>query len=463
MLSKNKPEISLKRAFIKRFFWGALIAWLIVALASYNSTRHEIDELYDGEMAQIARVLLGIYSSQLINQQQGTQITSSPFEGGDDYENKLVFQIWDENGRLLMRSANAPLEPLAAEVGIFQTRDVYGNEVRTLSIEDPGGHLIVHVGQNIEIRRENATEILETLIYIMLLAFPVFLWLIHKGVNQGTRFLNDLSEKIARRTEDDLSPIETDDVPLEIRGIVDALNKLMSKVNAMLGRERQFISDASHELRTPLAGIKAHAQLALKDKGHEQIALNRIVEGVDRTTRLANQLLTLSSIDAMNGLEKPAEVDLRQLIERVIEDLHTEIDEKSIQITTQFDTEKQLLGNEDLLYTLLRNLIENAVRYSSPESEVKVLYQWNKQALSVSIIDQGPGIPADQLDRVFDRFYRDINAEGNGSGLGLAIARQIASLHGAKIALALTETGQGLSVTVNFDSKQLNPAGAWKI
>jgi K+-sensing histidine kinase KdpD len=103
------------------------------------------------------------------------------------------------------------------------------------------------------------------------------------------------------------------------------------------------------------------------------------------------------------------------------------------------------------------------VRYSSPEAEVKVLYQWDKQALSVSIIDQGPGIPADQRDRVFDRFYRDINAEGNGSGLGLAIARQIASLHGAEIALALTETGQGLSVTVNFDSKQLNPAGAWKI
>jgi len=450
MLSKNKAEFSLKKVFIKRFFWGALIAWSIVALVIYNSTRHEIDELYDGEMAQIARVLLGIYSSQRIDRQQETQITSSPFEGGEDYENKLVFQIWGKGGVLLIRSANAPLEPLSPETGIFQTRDVYGSEVRTLSIEGPGGRLTVHVGQNIDIRRENATEILESLILIMLFAFPVFLWLIHKGVNQGTRYLNDLSEKIARRTEDDLSPIKTDDVPLEIRGIVDALNKLMSKVAAMLGRERQFISDASHELRTPLAGIKAHAQLALKNKAHEHTALIRIVEGVDRTTRLANQLLTLSGVDAMRVLETPVEVDVKQLIERVVNDLHTEITEKSIQIITQLDSEKRLTGNEELLYTLLRNLIDNAIRYSPPSGEVVVRYQYVKNAHRITVTDHGPGIPGDKRERVFDRFYRDIDAQGSGSGLGLAIARQIASLHQAEIALGSAESGDGLSATVVF-------------
>lgn len=450
MLSRNKVDFSLKKVFIKRFFWGALIAWLIVALASYNTTRHEIDELYDGEMAQIARVLLGIYSSRPRDQQQGVQITSSPFEGGEDYENKLAFQIWDKGGVLLMRSANAPLEPLAPEAGVFQTRDVHGSEVRTLSIEAPGGHLTVHVGQNIDIRRENATEILESLILIMLFAFPVFLWLINKGVNQGTRYLNDLSEKIARRTEDDLSPIKTNDVPLEIRGIVDALNKLMSKVAAMLGRERQFISDASHELRTPLAGIKAHAQLALKNKGHEHTALIRIVEGVDRTTRLANQLLTLSGVDAMQALENPAAVDVKPLIEKVINDLHTEITEKSVQFITQIDSEKRLTGNEELLYTLLRNLIDNAIRYSPPSSEILVRYQYTENELRITVTDHGPGISSDKRERVFDRFYRDIDAQGGGSGLGLAIARQIASLHQAEIVLDSTKSGEGLSATVMF-------------
>ena len=448
MLSKNKAEFSLKKIFIKRFFWGALIAWLVLGLASYTTTRHEIDELYDGEMAQTARVLLGVYNSRLINSRGDTQITSSPFEGGEDYENKLVFQIWDKNGKLLMRSANAPLEPLSSEAGVFQTRDIYGNAVRTLSMKDPGGGLIVHVGQNIEIRRENATEILESLSYIMIFAFPVFLWLIHKGVNQGTRFLNNLSEKIARRAEDDLSPIETEDIPLEIRGIVEALNKLMSKVSMVLARERQFISDASHELRTPLAGIKAHAQLALKDKGHEQAALARIVEGVDRTTRIANQLLTLSGIDAMNELDQTDTIDVGGLVERVVQDMDTEISEKSIRVSIRLDTEKRLTGNEALLYILFRNLIDNAVRYSPPGSELKVVYQYEESALALSVIDQGPGISADQRERVFDRFYRDINIEGEGSGLGLAIARKIADLHQAVIVLGATDSGVGLSAKV---------------
>lgn len=201
-------------------------------------------------------------------------------------------------------------------------------------------------------------------------------------------------------------------------------------------------------------GIKAHAQLALKDKGHEETALIRIVGGVDRTTRLANQLLTLSGVDAMSGLEKATDIDVKQLIERVIEDLYPEITQKFIKIITQFDSEKRPVGNEYLLYTLMRNLIENAVRYSTPHSEVKVLYLWDKQALCASIIDQGPGIPVDQHDRVFDRFYRDIDAEGNGSGLGLAIARQIAILHGAEIHLAFTESGQDLSVTVSFKQNE---------
>ena len=440
MLSKNKAEFSLKKVFIKRFFWGALIAWLVLGLASYTTTRHEIDELYDGEMAQIARVLLGVYNSRLINTRGDTQITSSPFEGGEDYENKLVFQIWDKNGKLLMRSANGPLEPLSSEAGVFQTRDIYGNAVRTLSMKDPGGGLIVHVGQNIEIRRENATEILESLSYIMIFAFPVFLWLIHKGVNQGTRFLNNLSEKIARRAEDDLSPIETEDIPLEIRGIVEALNKLMSKVSMVLASERQFISDASHELRTPLAGIKAHAQLALKDKGHEQAALARIVEGVDRTTRIANQLLTLSGIDAMNELDQTDTIDVGSLIERVVQDIDTEISEKSIRVSIRLETEKRLTGNEALLYILFRNLIDNAVRYSPPGSELKVVYQYEESALALSVIDQGPGISADQRERVFDRFYRDINIEGEGSGLGLAIARKIADLHQAVIVMGATDS-----------------------
>ena len=230
------------------------------------------------------------------------------------------------------------------------------------------------------------------------------------------------------------------------------LSRGLSEMVRRLGQYHHYLenlsSRLSHELRTPLGGIKAHAQLALKDKGHEQAALARIVEGVDRTTRIANQLLTLSGIDAMNELDQTDTIDVGSLIERVVLDIDTEISEKSIRVSIRLDTEKRLTGNEALLYILFRNLIDNAVRYSPPGSELKVVYQYEESALALSVIDQGPGISADQRERVFDRFYRDINIEGEGSGLGLAIARKIADLHQAVIVLGATDSGVGLSAKV---------------
>lgn len=450
MLSKNKPDTSLKKAFLKYFFWGMLAAWLIISLSTYISTRHEIDELYDGEMSQIAHVLLGIYDYQLFDPQADTLVTSAPFQGDENYEKKLVFQIWNGKGKLLMRSANSPIEPLASSLGVFQNKEFLGAKIRTVSIQGPEARLIVHVGQNLDIRRENATEILKFLFYILLFSFPILLYFINVGLNRGTRSLNDLSEKIALRTESDLSPVKMEEVPFEIKGIIDALNKLMSKVNAALRHERQFISDAAHELRTPLAGIKAQAQLALKDKGREQASLIRIVEGVDRTTRMANQLLTLSSIDDQQGITNTKSVDLGDLIKIVIDDLNADISQKSITIDTRIDASEIFSADKELLYILLRNLLDNAIRYSPEASKVRIVTSHTSNTLTLTIIDQGPGISEDQRKRVFDRFYRDISTDTTGSGLGLAIAQKIARLHQAEIRLATPESKQGLSVEVVF-------------
>lgn len=225
----------------------------------------------------------------------------------------------------------------------------------------------------------------------------------------------------------------------------------MSSVNAAFSRERQFISDAAHELRTPLAGIKAHAQLALKDKCRQQASLSRIVEGVDRTTRLANQLLTLSGVDSMRRLENARRIDMRELIATVVGDLDADRGDKTRRITTEIYCDLPLIGNQDLIYILLRNLIDNAIRYSPPDSEVKVIYQKNNDQLLLIISDRGPGIPASDHQRVFDRFYRDIENHSQGSGLGLAIAKKIVLLHKAGITLDQTEDGQGLTVMVNFE------------
>lgn len=450
MSLKNRTNNSIKSAFLKRFIWGALIAWLALSLFSYRATHHEIEELYDGEMAQIGRVLLSIYADRLDVDESSVQITSSPFEGGENYERKLVFQIWSHQGTLLMRSENAPLEALTDQINVFETRILYGNDIRTLAIKDPAGKLVVHIGQNLTIRQENVREILSYLLYILLLALPISIWLIHKGLNKGIAPLKAMSKSISERDEHDLSPIEMGNVPVEIKGIINALNKLMARVEHTLGRERQFVSDAAHELRTPLAGIKAHAQVALKNENHQPDALKNIIRGVDRTSQLANQLLSLSSIDDLKDLGQIDTVNLERLIELVIQDLGANMDEKSITVETHFNASAHLSADKELLYTLLRNLLDNAIRYSPDGSAIRIVTSQTPNTLSLTIVDQGSGIAEDQRERVFDRFYRDINTETQGSGLGLAIALKIARLHRASILLATPQSGQGLSVEVVF-------------
>jgi len=454
MLSKKPARPSLKRTFLKRFFWGVLLGWIIIGSVIYLITREELDELYDGEMAQIAHVLLGIYASQDFPANAQPQVTSSPFEGEDNYERKLAFQIWNRSGKLLLRSENAPLQAMATQIGGLQNTRIYDAQVRVLAIAAPDGELVVQVGQNLDIRRENATEILQLLAYVLVLSFPVLLWLISRGLNQGTASLNALSDKIAHRTEHDLSPIQDDNIPTEISGIVNALNTLMSRVQSALGRERQFISDAAHELRTPLAGIKAHAQLAMRIPERQQTSLIRIVEGVDRTTRLANQLLTLSGVDSMERLDNAGPVDIAALIHTLLEDLDHDISEKSIAVKRRIETSEPLHGNEDLLYILLRNLIDNAIRYAPNHSEIQLSYARQNTTLSFTVIDQGPGINATQRKRVFDRFYRDIENDAQGSGLGLAIAAKIAALHQAQIQLDTAPGETGLAATVIFIRSQ---------
>ena len=450
MLSKKPAKPSLKRTFLKRFFWGMLLGWFIIGSMIYFITREELDELYDGEMAQIAHVLLGIYASQDFPLDSQPQITSSPFEGSDNYERKLVFQIWDRNGKLRLRSENAPLKVMTSQTSGLQDIRIYDAQVRVLAITAPDGKLMVQVGQNLDIRRENASEILQLLAYVLVLSFPILLWLISRSLNQGTASLNALSDKIAHRTEHDLSPIQSDNIPTEISGIVNALNTLMSRVQSALGRERQFISDAAHELRTPLAGIKAHAQLAMKIPEQQQKSLIRIVEGVDRTTRLANQLLTLSGVDSMERLDNAGPIDVAALISTLLDDLDHDISGKSIAVKREIETSEPLHGNEDLLYILLRNLIDNAVRYTPAHSEILLSYLRQGDTLHFTVIDEGPGIDASQRERVFDRFYRDIENDVQGSGLGLAIAAKIATLHQAEIVLAATPGATGLTATVIF-------------
>lgn len=450
----KRPEYSIKRRLIVSFYIGAVIVWLLIIYGSNLIIRDEVDELFDGELSQLARVLMTLYTSNeyfgSANPNQAL-VTAPPFEGDDNYERKLVFQIWGENQTLLVRSSNAPVSPIAEKINEFETRRMYSSLVRVYALWIPQFPYVIHVGQKLEIRSDLSQEILQTFYYLVILVFPIILLVIYWGVNKALGPLKTIAEEISQRSSDNFEPVNIEKVPTEIKTITDELNNLLARLKAAFKRERQFIANASHELRTPLAGLKAQAQVALKDKSRVEKSLTHIIEGVDRTSNLANQLLSLSRLDAEKVELKKQPVNLLGLVNQVCHDLDTTIRNKRIRVEKTIAQAFTVNADQDMMYIMFRNLIENAVQHSPNDSSIQLELHTNENDLHLEIMDQGRGISQTSLERVFDRFYRDIDSESSGSGLGLAIVKQIAVLHGFDIELSNREDQSGLKVSVHFN------------
>ena len=449
---------SIKGQLSKSLIIGAVIVWLLIIIGSYYTIRHEVDELYDGELAQLARVLLTLYASDDVESRarnSGTIVTSPPFEGSENYEHKLLFQVWGNNKTLLVRSSNAPESPIAMklaqdQLNQYDTLELYGNKIRVFTLWVSQVPFVIHVGQNLDLRREIAFEILESFYPMILLLLPILVFFIHRNITKGLKPLNDLAGEITQRSSDNLEPVNLDNVPTEVKGITASLNNLFIKLQGAFKRERQFISDAAHELRTPLAGLKAQAQIALADKSRIEKSLTRIVEGVDRTSRLANQLLSLSRLESDKVDIQVQKVNLKTIIDDVRDDLEISRQKKQIKIKPSIDESVIVRTDRDMVYVLIRNLLENAIRYSSAQTVVEINLDLHEDRPRLTVADNGHGISQESIDRIFDRFYRDINAKESGSGLGLAIVKRIAELLNIKLSIENRADKSGVIVILLF-------------
>lgn len=452
-------KTSIKRQLAVSLYLGLFLLWLAVIIGSYYAIRHEVDELFDGELSQLARVLMTLYASDDIIarvDKSGTLVTAAPFEGKDNYENKLLFQIWGNNKTLLVRSSNAPEIPISSrleqhELNQFNYHDMAGNKMRVYSLWIPEVPFVVIVGHKLELRTEIVYEILESFYLMFLIMLPLLIIIINRSINTGLKPLNLIAEEITQRTPDNLEPVDLANVPQEIKGLTGSLNKLFIRLGDAFSRERQFIADAAHELRTPLAGLKAQAQIGLQDKRRVEKSLTRIVEGVDRTSRLANQLLSLSRLDAEKAGFDTDVVQLSSVIDEVCDDLQANSSEP-VQIGKNLDDEITVTGNHNLLYTLVRNLLDNAIRYSKGQCCIQINLNKNTGRPVLEIIDNGPGIKEENLDRIFDRFFRELNTGGPGSGLGLAIVKRITELMHIEIDVANKSGSTGLIVKLKFEN-----------
>ena len=422
-----------------------LMLWLCIGLTSgiviagsllYFQAREEANQIFDYQMRHLAESL----------PRQPFGPVSPGRKDVPDMERDIVIQMWDDTGLRIYHSHERLALPQRAEFGFatVPTRDgpwrVYSTQL---------GNTVVQVAQPMSARRAVATEVATRTVAPLLLLFPFVAALIWLTISEGLAPLRRIAREVKSRDAAALSPITEAGMPEEIQPLTHALNDLLARLNLAIGAQRAFIADAAHELRTPLTALKLQIQLVERaDSEEERIAaLSELKKGFDRATHLVQQLLTLARQEPGSAVRKWQDVNLELLARTVVSDLVPVAQARSVDLGIASSSPVVVQGDPEALRVMLNNVLENAVKYTPAGGTVDVCVA-DGEAPVVSVQDSGPGIPDDQMLRVFDRFYRVPGTEVQGSGLGLAIAKEVADANGA--AISLTNTGRGLQATITF-------------
>lgn len=435
-----KTAGSLRSRLLAGMLAAVTLIWLGVVVAAYREARDEVGEVLDAHLVQFATLLAGQAEIE-----DGELEVDGPVR--HRYQQEVAFQIWDSR-RLIARSASAPearLSPhdegFSAPADVRQAWRVFSLRHRDLTIQ---------VAERLDSREGVGREIIEHLLLPMLVALPLLGIALAYAIRQGLRPLNALVAELAVRSPEGLEPLADTSAPSELRPVVERLNALFGQIRETIARERRFTADASHELRTPIAAIRAQAEVALgsQDAGERNRALDQVIKGCDRTTHLTEQLLMLARLDLRSQEDKTA-VDLAAVAASVLSDCGPWAHERGVAVQLEAEGPAIVQGNGPLLGVLLRNLVDNAVRYSPKGSIVTVRIRTKEGTTALEIVDRGPGIPPHERTEVLQRFHR-LDSLQEGSGLGLSIVARIAELHGAHLSLSEAEPAPGLCVTVAF-------------
>ena len=447
---------SLRRRLLVLLLSGSLIFWALVAAISYRNAHHEVDELFDVQMSQVAHTLLAIaLADQDSDLKPGTPWPHRP--GGTSHRplpeaQKLMFQLRDGAGKLLLRSPNAPDTPLVARDGFSEVEDAVGHW-RYFAIRDEGGRFQVQVGEDHSIRDELVARTVMQFMWPILLGTPFLALWVWLATGQALRPLAQLRQDLDLRGADHLVRLPATAIPEEVAPLVATLNRLLGEVEGALEQERRFTSDAAHELRTPLAALQAQLHVArnARDDRERQHALGQLEQGLGRAGRLVEQMLQLARLDPERSLPDRCVVDLGALAREVCAGQGPAALNRNLDFALEAEVPVPVDGTPDWLRVLLRNLVDNGIRYTPEGGRVLVSVTLAGDGGAIlRVADSGPGIPPEQRAAALQRFHRLENSGSPGHGLGLSIVSRIAELHGARLILDRDPALGGLKAEVVF-------------
>ena len=433
-------------------------AWAIALTVMFMYTANSQSSIWDNKLQSIAiKVLLSIPGGREINVEgrPGLQLRDNVVRDDE----RLAFQVWAGKNRLVVSTPGAPAAALRRDFAEgFTDAMIEGSRWRVFSISDRSGRVYVQTGYPRSIINQSFhTEALIALGLATLLLVLVGL-LMWAAVRKSLQPIVAIEKTLRKRKTFDLAPLPAAALPTEVRPLVESFNQLMVQLDQAVQGERRFIGDAAHELRTPLSALNAQAEVALGASTLEakNTALVKLLAVVARSTRLSEQLLDIARLDA--GVHAP---------QRDWYDL----DEIVVHVASEFDVAAQHSGRTMRLLTepcrmrcdadeigiLLRNLVDNALRYTSAGGEIRITCSHRVTSAGrrpfLEVSDDGPGVPEDQKEAIFERFHRVPGSGTRGSGIGLSLVAGIARLHGANIETCDGFGDPGFCVRIVFPSE----------
>ena len=439
--------MSIRRRLLVWLLTTVLVAGVIAGGVVFVQARQQANQLFDYQLRQLALTLREreFAPGELARALQ------------DSEQSDYVIQVYTPDGLLLYQS-HAEIEGVgpASTQGFSDVRNAVGGW-RLFAIRHRG--LLIQVAHHKLAREALALRAAFHTLLPFLIALPLMGVLIWRLVGREMRVLESTAQAVARRTPESLQPLEAAALPEELRPLVGALNGLMERLGGALAHQREFVADAAHELRTPLTALRLQLQLAERapDEASRRAAHGALREGIGRAVHVVEQLLTLARADpaALDAARAP--VDLGTLAHEVVRALAPAADEKAIALSVEAAGGVVVQGDRAALQALMENLVGNAVRYT-PAGAVRVRVRGAAPDAVFEVEDTGPGIPAAERSRVFDRFYRGGDAHAQGAGLGLSIVRRIAERHGGRAELLEGPGGKGLLARVTLPIRPLSPA-----
>ncbi|SIT50406.1 Integral membrane sensor signal transduction histidine kinase [Paraburkholderia piptadeniae] len=457
----------------RRLMWLILVSvgavWAVMFAWSFTNATREVDEWDDARLIQLAHLLIQLDAANLAKlaaagidvRNEYTRASPAVYDDSDAQPRYALFEMSDAAGRLIVESPGlaslkTSVEPGETAEGVHRLT-IGGSMWLAYALRDSATGRTVRVLEPANMRSDLTTGVASRIARPMAIALPVLALFIWFSIGHSFRPLSTISKAVRTRDARNLDPIHVNPSPAEVKPLVDAINQLLARLQHSIMRERAFTADAAHELKTPLAAIKVQAQVALaaQDGAQRQQAMHRVVQGVDRSARLAEQLLLLARLDERETVTT-LPVKLHEVASEAIAFRALHAEEKSMAIVLAGDRDAEVYADRVLARTLIDNLLDNAIKYGDVGGRVHISVLADAQSVALTVSDNGPGVSDEERLRLTDRFFRGsaATASGNGSGLGLSIVARIATHFDAQIHIGSGIGRRGLAVQIAFPRVQ---------